>query len=340
MPPSNSFMTILMKTAPTVSFIVPTYCAEQFLSNCINSIFSIDIDKEIILVNDGSTDNTGKIIDEYTRQYDFIHAYHQANQGASAARNFALDQATGKWIAFVDADDVVINEANLPRLIALADQQSVDVIKGLYLFSSDRDSPSIKPPVLDGVVDEHQAVTVSGRAFLEKCIGVHRFQTNNSFLIRRATIEKFGLRFDPAQFIGEDVLFFYQLFSDDIKVMEVPFVFYHYQKRAVSLSNPGFTVLDLKYVRSRSRLLDSLLAVAKARNHLHSAYIRYKLLDIQVSISKNYYDALKLGYPLEKANAEPFFKYVLKPDDYAKAEALQDKIIQSQYKAYCEKVDP
>lgn len=287
-------------------------------------------DKEIIVIDNGSTDDTGRIIDDYAHEHACIRAYHQANIGAGATRNHALDIATDKWIIFVDADDVVFNEANLNALSALADQQSVDVIKGLYLFSSDVDSPSIKPPVLDGVVDKHQAVTVSGRAFLEKCIGVHRFQTNNSFLIRRATIEKFGLRFDPAQFIGEDVLFFYQLFSDEIKVMEVPFLFYHYQKRAVSLSNPGYTVLDLKYVRSRARLLDSLLTIAKARNLLQSTYIRYKQLDIQLSISKNYYDALKLGYPLEKANAEPFFKYVLKPDDYAKAKSYNEQLIHEQ----------
>lgn len=320
----------MLNTHPTISYLLPAYNAEAFIADCLESLLPIPIHKEIIIINDGSTDHTGQIVTQYAQQHGCIQAYHQANIGASATRNRALDIARGKWIVFVDADDVVVNEANLPPLLALADQQSVDVIKGLSLFSSDADPVSIKPPVLDGVVDEHQAVTVSGRTFLEKCIGVHRFQTNNSFLIRRATIEKFGLRFDPAQFIGEDVLFFYQLFSDDIKVMEVPFVFYHYQKRAVSLSNPGFTVLDLKYVRSRSRLLDSLLAVAKARHHLHSAYIRYKLLDIQLSISKNYYDALKLGYPLEKANAEPFFKYVLKPDDYAKANAYSEQLIQSQ----------
>lgn len=236
-------------------------------------------DKEIIIINDGSTDDTGRIIDDYAHEHACIRAYHQANIGAGATRNHALDIATGKWIIFVDADDVVFNEANLNALSALADQQSVDVIKGLYLFSSDADAPSIKPPVLDGVVDKHQAVTVSGRAFLEKCFGVHRFQTNNSFLIRRATIEKFGLRFDPAQFIGEDVLFFYQLLSDDIKVMEVLFCFIIIKSELCRCPTPAIRCLI-----SNMCALELAYSIHYSRSPKHAICCSLPTFDINCSI--------------------------------------------------------
>ena len=160
-----------MKKTPTLSYLIPAYNAEAFIENCLNSILEINLSKEIIIVNDGSTDKTGEIIDRYAGQYEFIHAYHQANAGESAARNTALAHATGKWIQHVDADDIVINDTNdFNAIFELAEQKQADVIKGLYLFSKEGQQNAITQPVFDAV-KEHKAVTTSGRNFLDKCIG-------------------------------------------------------------------------------------------------------------------------------------------------------------------------
>lgn len=91
-----------------ISIIVPVYNVEDFLSACIDSILSQSFpDFELILVDDGSPDNCGAICDEYAQKDTRIRVIHQQNGGISAARNAGLDVAMGKYIAFVDSDDVV-----------------------------------------------------------------------------------------------------------------------------------------------------------------------------------------------------------------------------------------
>lgn len=93
---------------PAISVIVPVYKAEAFLTDCVESILSQSFsDFEIILVEDGSPDNSGRICDEYAAKYDCISVIHQENQGQAAARNHAMAVAKGDWICFVDSDDLI-----------------------------------------------------------------------------------------------------------------------------------------------------------------------------------------------------------------------------------------
>lgn len=93
---------------PTISVIVPVYRAEAFLPACIESILSQTFsDFELILVNDGSPDNSGAICREYAQKDRRIRCLEQENQGQAAARNYGLSLSTGAWICFVDSDDVI-----------------------------------------------------------------------------------------------------------------------------------------------------------------------------------------------------------------------------------------
>lgn len=91
-----------------VSIIIPVYNDELYLEECLNSVINQTIDeKEIIIVNDGSTDLSLTILEKYKQKYPKIILINQTNQGVSVARNVALDIATGEYIGFVDADDYV-----------------------------------------------------------------------------------------------------------------------------------------------------------------------------------------------------------------------------------------
>lgn len=93
-----------------VSIIVPIYNVEKYLSKCIESIlYQTYKNIEIILVNDGSLDNSAQICDEYAKKDDRIIVIHKANGGVSSARNAGIDIATGKYIGFVDPDDYIEN---------------------------------------------------------------------------------------------------------------------------------------------------------------------------------------------------------------------------------------
>lgn len=96
---------------PKVSVIVPVYNVESYLEKCLESLVNQTLkDIEIIIVNDGSPDNSQKIIDRYTKKYKNIKAYLKENGGLSDARNYGLKKASGKYIAFLDSDDYVTTD--------------------------------------------------------------------------------------------------------------------------------------------------------------------------------------------------------------------------------------
>lgn len=96
---------------PKVSVIVPVYNVESYLEKCLESLVNQTLkDIEIIIVNDGSPDNSQKIIDRYTKKCKNIKAYLKENGGLSDARNYGLKKASGKYIAFLDSDDYVTTD--------------------------------------------------------------------------------------------------------------------------------------------------------------------------------------------------------------------------------------
>ena len=96
--------------SPSISIIIPVYKAEKYLHRCVDSVLAQTFTNfELILIDDGSPDNSGAICDEYAKQDGRVKVFHQKNQGVSVARNLGIEQAKGEWIAFIDSDDWVEN---------------------------------------------------------------------------------------------------------------------------------------------------------------------------------------------------------------------------------------
>lgn len=112
---------------PYLSIIVPIYNKAGYLDECVNSILAQTFkDFELILVNDGSRDNSGEICEKFKLADDRVTVIHQTNQGVSAARNAGLDCSTGKYIGFVDADDIL--DADMyESLLKNADDHKADI---------------------------------------------------------------------------------------------------------------------------------------------------------------------------------------------------------------------
>ena len=93
---------------PEISIIVPVYRAEKYLNACVDSILNQTYsDFELVLIEDGSPDQSGAICDEYAQKDDRVRVIHQPNQGQAAARNHALPMTQGKWLCYVDSDDAI-----------------------------------------------------------------------------------------------------------------------------------------------------------------------------------------------------------------------------------------
>ena len=103
---------------PIVSVIIPVYNAEKYINKCVDSILNQTFSNlEIILVDDGSKDNSPKICDDYANRYPNIHSFHQKNSGPSTARNLGLEKARGEYIVFVDSDDFWMTERDLEVIL-------------------------------------------------------------------------------------------------------------------------------------------------------------------------------------------------------------------------------
>lgn len=109
-----------------ISIIVPVYNVEKYLRECLDSISQLKaVTWEAILVDDGSTDTSGQICDEYAKQDSRFRVIHQKNAGVSAARNAGLDAAKGKWIWFVDSDDSINSDFEISNLEVFDDADYV-----------------------------------------------------------------------------------------------------------------------------------------------------------------------------------------------------------------------
>ncbi len=110
-----------------ISVIVPIYNSEKYLKKCVNSILSQTYkDLEIILVNDGSTDNTPRICDEFAKKDNRVKVIHQENGGQATARNTGLDAAKGEYIAFVDSDDY-LEQDTYELLLSMLESNNCDI---------------------------------------------------------------------------------------------------------------------------------------------------------------------------------------------------------------------
>ena len=126
----------LINVTDKVTVIVPVYNVSSFLSKCIESICEQEYPfLEIVLVDDGSTDESGKICDSYAERDARIKVIHKQNQGVSSARNTGLDVATGRWICFVDGDDYIMPEY-VSYMLALGVAYDADIALTTHMFGS------------------------------------------------------------------------------------------------------------------------------------------------------------------------------------------------------------
>lgn len=117
---------------PLISIIVPTYNVEKYIRTCIESILAQTYRNiEVIIVNDGSTDQSLAVISDLICSHHNIKVINQKNQGLSVARNTGIDAATGKYIAFVDADDKIKPDF-VSSLYQIADKTGADIVRGSF----------------------------------------------------------------------------------------------------------------------------------------------------------------------------------------------------------------
>lgn len=200
---------------PLISIIIPVYNSEKTLNRCVNSILNQTfMDWELLLVDDGSTDKSGKICDQYALKDFRIRVFHKKNGGVSSARNTGLDYAIGSWITFVDSDDF-IDATFLDTLIRL---QSSDLcISGIQFINNET---ILLPP--------EEYIKIENVAELDNLLNKLYFTAPWGKVYKNEIIQKNNIRFNINLKIGEDTDFVlkYLLYINDIRFISRPL--YHF----------------------------------------------------------------------------------------------------------------
>ena len=187
---------------PLISVVIPVFNAEKYLKQCIDCVIAQTYDNyEIIIINDGSTDKSGEIIDFYTKKCDKIHSFLKQNGGVSSARNYGIDKASGDYICFVDADDII--EYNYLDILYNALQGKADCsVGGFKYINVTKEKEIIVLPLKDEIKNLNDSIL----DFLDyEKNDWQRYLWNRLFKI--STIKKNNLRFREDIFYKEDGLF-------------------------------------------------------------------------------------------------------------------------------------
>lgn len=220
-----------------VSVIVPVYNVEAYLERCIQSLLRQDLldQTEILLIDDGSTDQSGKICDDYARQNPQISVYHKKNGGLSDARNFGLDRAKGAYILFVDSDDFVEPDT-CSSLLLEAEKFLADIVVGRIQLMRPSKAMDRYERIAAERFECHKVYT--GKEYLEGCLegGALRVEAWRSFY-NREFLEKHHFRFKKG-ILHEDEEFTPRVLLSASKVVLTDFAFYHYDNtRSGSIMN-------------------------------------------------------------------------------------------------------
>ena len=127
-----------------ISIIVPIYNVEEYLDKCIESIIAQSYSKlEIILIDDGSTDKSKDICDQYLKEDNRVKVFDILNSGQSVARNIGLKEAKGDYILFIDSDDYISDKAIIEKFINILDSNNYDFIYTSYCRFEDGNEEKI-----------------------------------------------------------------------------------------------------------------------------------------------------------------------------------------------------
>ena len=282
--------------APKISVIVPVYQAEAFLDQCVQSMLAqTERDFELLLIDDGSPDNSPALCDAYAARDSRVRVIHKPNGGVSSARNAGLDAAAGKFVVFIDSDDWAEPDY-LSRLLALHTQtaeEGVLVMTDYRPFAPDgpeaRDFPAPFTARLDGPDADPQA-------FRDLIFGFRLFPPYCK-LYRRDVIEALGLRFKTEIRTAEDFDFNMRYLTRVKAVRYEPAATYHYRVDYKTYRPSNHGVLGDSEIKSAHIMAHGIVNLAKRMG-------QYEILRPEIeawAANKHYFNRMRMLFAPSEA---------------------------------------
>ena len=224
------------QTLPVVSIIVPVYNVKSYVGECVESLCrQTYTNLEILLVDDGSTDGSGEVCDEYAGRDERIRVIHQANRGLSGARNMGLDDARGEYIAFVDSDDLVSTNY-VETLYELLMKYEADIAACAYVKGTTEQLTDIREKVLS--LDNVKEICMPSVKLLKQWHGKYKQQETvawNKLYCREVWNGRKKIRF-PESRNHEDVLISHVVVQGAKTIVLTTEILYFYRIRKGSIT--------------------------------------------------------------------------------------------------------
>lgn len=242
-----------MEKHPQISVIVPVYNVEKYLRRCIDSILAQTFtDFELLLIDDGSKDSSGKICDEYAEKDKRIRVFHKENGGVSSARNVGLGNAKGEWIAFIDSDDEFISSSALALLECGTEDKVVLVLANSIIEKDGEKQLLLK--INDTLVTDNLFFSISHCALW-------------GYLFNARIINKYYIRFIDGLAFSEDRLFIYQYlrycYWGAMLVFKQPIYFYRTNANSACNKKNGYIKAKHQFIAARyiKNLADKFIGI-------------------------------------------------------------------------------
>ena len=268
--------------SPKVSILVPIFNTEKYLKECLDSLLNQTLkDIQIVMVDDGSTDNSRQIAQSFVDRDNRFELIHQENAGSAAARNAALARATGEYVIVCDSDDWV--EENMYEL--------------MYRCASEKDADFVSCGIFANypnkqIVSNFHLKSVNVADLKKEILSGSNNSTCNK-LIRHKIITENNIHFETGINLGEDALFLYKILRHIKKVASRPTPLYHYRRTLNSNTYTNSITMDkalqlTRVYRWLSENYDSTYTKYKHIQALKVAFAMLRARDTDYKILKNF----------------------------------------------------
>ena len=281
-----------------ISVIIPIYNVEQYLEKCLDSVISQTYQTlEIILVDDGSTDRSPQICDEYAKLDKRIHVIHQKNKGLSGARNTGIRQAKGDYVTYLDSDDYIHPEAYQTMYDNLI-KEGADISLASFtdVYDSDHEYEA-----LDNECTTYSGHEAAGNFYHDSSLYLLSVLAWNK-LIKRELLSDFSF---PEGKIHEDEYTSYKLLYSAKSVVYSKAVLYYYRQRKDSIMGQGFNIRRLE-------LLDALEEAIKFYQENQETELAGEAATRYLNVLMSYYGRMKEDCKEEKEKTAKLYERFLK----------------------------
>jgi glycosyltransferase involved in cell wall biosynthesis len=277
---------------PLISVIVPVYNAEEYLPACLDSILKQDLREiEIIVIDDGSTDGSGKIADRYAKGDSRIQVIHQENAHLSASRNAGMQLATGEYIAFIDSDDWIETDM-FSSMYKVAKREESDVVICSVTVEYTKDNRIYFEKVNQEYTERDQKNFYSLFVELSK---LHLFNYAWNKIYRAQILRDQKLNFEvEAPF--EDIAFNLQVLQSIGTISVLPNTYYHYMRRDVATIISSYRPKFLEAHKRKEEIFQSFFKQFGVDRTISDEYLyNMKVRDYRVFLYTLYRPGAKLS---------------------------------------------